>query len=110
MMDSLSFNQNICFTIFSKVPTEVMVSQIMIDPEQDFSRNRNRKGYYFFISETDTESEPENFLDRKRNRFRKASNRRNGFGNRIEIGIQKYLKKMDGRAENRNFIVTLHLL
>ena len=41
---------------------------------------------YFVLSETNTESETENFIGRKQNRVRKALISRNGFGNEIEIG------------------------
>ena len=46
------------------------------------------------MSETDTESEPENFLGRKRNRIRNASITWNGIGNGIRIGIRNYLKSL----------------
>ena len=50
------------------------------------------------MSETETESEPEVFLGRKRNRIRKASISRYGIGNGIVIGIRKYLKTATSRV------------
>ena len=71
----------------------------MIDREQVLVGNGIEIGSKkLFMSETEPESEPENFLGRKRNRIRKASISRNGIGNGIGIGIRKYLKRATSKV------------